>query len=66
MDKFKIFLEKKPNFSTSTNPKKLNDDDLMDFIGYLENMKEPNPDNKDQFDKVMKIAKAEMKKRGFK
>jgi len=63
---YKELLEKKVSFSTSTNVKKLDDDTLMDFIDWLENLKEPNPDNKDQYKKAMKDAKAEIKKRGFK
>ncbi len=59
-------VTEKQKFNTSTNSKKLSDDDLMDFIDWLENLQEPNPDNKDQFNKAMKDAKKELKKRGFK
>ncbi len=58
--------EKKKKFTTSTNPKKLSDDDLIDFYSWLDNMPEPNPDNKDQHKKVMKDCEKEMKKRGYK
>ena len=54
-EKFSTLLEKK-KFSTETNPVKLSDDDLMDFISWLEE----NPDKK-----LMKDSMAQMKKRGF-
>ena len=62
---FKELMEKK-SFNNTSNPKKMNDDELMDFIGWLENQKDPNPDDKDQYKKALKDAKACMKKRGFK
>jgi len=60
-----LLEKKKNNFSTSTNPKKLKDDDLMDWIAWLENMKDPNPDNEIQRKKAIKDGMKEMKKRGF-
>jgi len=65
-EKFSDLLEKKSKFTHSTNPKKLSDDDLMDFIDWLENDKmDHNPDNKDQHKKALKDSMAQMKKRGF-
>jgi len=54
-EKFSSLLEKE-KFSFDTDPKKLNDDDLMDFIAWLDK----NPDKK-----IMKVSMDQMKKRGF-
>ena len=64
-EKFDKLLEKKVKFSTTMNPKKMKDDELMDWISWLENSKEPNPDNEDQRQKAIKDGMKEMKKRGF-
>jgi len=61
---FKSIIEKS-KYTTTTNPKKLSDDDLMDFYYWLENMKDPNPDNEDQRKKALAACKKEMKKRRF-
>ena len=61
--KFSELLEKK-KFNTSTDPKKLNDEQLMDFIAFLDNIK-PDSSNKAQHEKTLKDAMAQMKKRGF-
>jgi len=69
--KFKQYLEEqiiieKKKFSVAMNPKKMDDDTLMDWISWLENVKEPNSDNEDQRKKSIKDGQKEMKKRGFK
>ncbi len=62
---YEQLLEKKKKFSTTMNPKKMSDDDLMDWIGWLENMKDSNPDNEKQRKKSISDGMKEMKKRGF-
>lgn len=63
---YKDLLEKKKvKFKTSDNPKKMKDDQLMDWISWLENMKDPNPDNEDARKGAIKDGMKEMKKRGF-
>jgi hypothetical protein len=64
--RFNDYINEKQKFNTTTNPKKLSDDDLMDFMGWMENMHDPNPDNKDQMKSAMKAGQKEMKRRGFK
>jgi len=58
-------ITEKSKYTITTNPKKLSDDDLMDFYDWLENMKDPNPDNEDQRKKALAACKKEMKKRRF-
>jgi len=54
----------KVRFNTSTDVKKLDDDDLMDFVTFLDQVK-PASSNKDAHAEAVKRAEAEMKSRGF-
>ena len=63
MKTFKEFLKESLNMRQDV--KMLSDDDLMEFIDEIENMRKPNPDNEDARQDVLKKAYAEMKKRGF-
>ena len=54
----------KIKFNTSTDVKKLNDEDLMDYISFLDNVP-PSSSNRDAHATALKNAEAELKKRGF-
>ena len=59
-ERFSELLEKK-KFTVNMNPKKMSDDDLMDWISWMENIKKPSTEDKN----AIKVGMDQMKKRGF-
>lgn len=67
MKTYKEFLSERKKFSVSDDPKKIkNEDDLLDFMDFLESaLKTGDKNNVDTVKAKIKATEKELKRRGF-